>query len=124
MLAEPQGYVRLFVDEGVPMLSLLRLVLSRWKGRGGVGYVRQLLTVLQAEHPEQAGQLPSRQVPLSKRERIILRGLAAGRSTAQMAADLVLSPNTIKTQVSSLYRKLNVHNRQQVLAEALRLHLL
>src|SRR5262249_21778826 len=59
MLAEPEGYVRLFVDEGIPMLSLLRLTLSRWKGQHGAGYVRRLLTILEAEHPEQAGQLPS-----------------------------------------------------------------
>jgi LuxR family maltose regulon positive regulatory protein len=122
-LAEPQGYVRLFVDEGVPMMSLLRLVLSRWKGRHGARYVRQLLTILEAEHPQQAGQLPSLMVPLSGRERTILRLLAAGRSTAEMAAELVVSPNTIKAQVSSLYRKLNVHSREEALAEAMRLHL-
>jgi LuxR family transcriptional regulator, maltose regulon positive regulatory protein len=124
LLAEPESYVRLFVDEGVPMLSLLRLVQSRWKGRRGAGYVRQLLTILEAEHPEQAGQLPSLVVPLSGRERTILRLLAAGRSIAEMAAELVVSPNTIKAQVSSLYRKLNVHSREEALAEAVRLHLL
>jgi ATP/maltotriose-dependent transcriptional regulator MalT len=119
---EPEGYVRLFVDEGVPMLGLLRLVLSRWKGRGSASYVRQLLSILQAEHPQQAEQLPSLSVPLSPRERLILRGLSAGRSTTEMSAELVVSPNTIKAQVSSLYRKLNVHSREE--AEAMRLHLL
>lgn len=123
-LAEPEGYVRLFVDEGVPMLSLLRLVFSRWQGRRRVSYVRQLLSVLQAEHPEQAEPLPTLSVPLSQRERLILRELAAGHSTAEMAAELVVSPNTIKTQISSLYRKLNVHSREEALAEAMRLHLL
>ena len=124
VLAEPEGYVRLFVDEGVPLLPLLRLVLSRWKGRGGTSYVRKLMTSLEAEHPELAGPLASLVVPLSGRERTILRLLAAGRSTAEMAAELVVSPNTIKAQVSSLYRKLNVHSRQQACAEAVRLHLL
>ena len=124
VLAEPQGYVRLFVDEGVPMASLLRLMLSRWKGKSGATYVRQLLSVLEAEHPEQAGPLASLLVPLSGRERTILRGLAAGRSTAEMAADLVVSANTIKTQVSSLYHKLNAHSREEALASALHLHLL
>jgi LuxR family transcriptional regulator, maltose regulon positive regulatory protein len=123
-LAEPEGYVRLFVDEGVPMLSLLRLVLARWKGKHGAGYVRRLLTILEAEHPQQAEPLAGLQVPLSKRERLILRELAAGHSTTEMATDLVVSPNTIKAQVSSLYRKLNVHNRQEALAEAVRLHML
>src|SRR2546429_7878861 len=122
-LAEPEGYVRLFVDEGVPMLRLLRLMLARWKGRHGTGYMSQLLSVLEAEHPQQAESLAGLQVPLSRRERLILRELAAGHTTTEMAAQPVASPNTIKAQVSSLYRKLNVHNRQQVLAEALRLHL-
>jgi LuxR family maltose regulon positive regulatory protein len=124
VLAQPEGYVRLFVDEGVPMATLLRLVLSRWKGQHGPGYVRRLLTILEAEHPEQQALVPSLLVPLSSRERTILRGLAAGRSTAEMAAELVVSPNTIKTQVSSLYRKLNAHSREEALVEAIRLHLL
>jgi LuxR family maltose regulon positive regulatory protein len=125
MLAEPEGYVRLFVDEGVPMLTLLRLMLSRRKkGRRGADYVHQLLGVLQAEHPEQAEPLAFQRVPLSQRERLILRGLAQGHSTAQLAADLVVSPNTIKAQRSHLYRKLNVHSRQQALDEAVRLRLL
>jgi LuxR family maltose regulon positive regulatory protein len=124
VLAEPEGYVRLFVDEGVPMASLLRLVLSRWKGKHGARYVRQLLTVLEAEHPEQAGVVPTLLAPLSGRERTILHLLAAGRSSPQMASELVVSLNTIKSQVSSLYRKLNVHSREGALAEASRLHLL
>jgi LuxR family maltose regulon positive regulatory protein len=124
VLAEPQSYVRLFVDEGVPMLSLLRLALTRGPGKPGARYVRRLLSVLQAEHPEQAGPLADLPVPLSGRERTILRGLSAGRTTAEMAAELVVSANTIKTQVSSLYHKLNVHSREEALAEATRLHLL
>lgn len=123
-LAEPEGYVRLFVDEGVPMLSLLRLVLVRRKGQHRASYVRRLLSVLEAEHPEQAEPLAGLQVPLSRRERLILRELAVGHTTTEMAAGLVVSPNTIKAQVSSLYRKLNAHSRQQALAEAVRLHLL
>jgi len=123
-MAEPEGYVRLFVDEGVPMLNLLRQVAFRGRGKYGDSYVRRLLGVLQAEHPEQAGPLPGLLVPLSGRERTILRLLAAGRSTAEMADELVVSANTIKAQLSSLYRKLNVHSREQALSEAVRLHVL
>ena len=49
---------------------------------------------------------------------------AAGRSTAEMADELVVSANTIKTQVIGLYHKLNVHSREEAIAEATRLHLL
>jgi len=93
-LAEPEGYVRLFVDEGVPMLNLLRLVLSSGRGRHGARYARRLLSVLEAEHPEQVEQFAGLLVPLSGRERTLLRLLAAGRSTAEMAAELVVSANT------------------------------
>src|SRR5436309_15569762 len=123
-LAEPEGYVRLFVDEGVPMLSLLRLALARGPGKPWARYARRLLSVLEAEHPEQVEQLAGLLVPLSGRERTLLRLLAAGRSTAEMADELVVSANTIKTQVSGLYHKLNVHSREEAIAEATRLHLL
>jgi LuxR family transcriptional regulator, maltose regulon positive regulatory protein len=106
------------------MLNLLRLALARWPGKPGTRYVRRLLSVLEAEHLEQAGCLPSMLVQLSGRERTILRWLAAGRSTTEMADELVVSPNTIKAHVSSLYRKLNVHSREEALTEAVRLHLL
>jgi ATP/maltotriose-dependent transcriptional regulator MalT/predicted ATPase len=68
VLAEPQGYVRLFVDEGAPMLSLLRQVAARWIGTHGAGYVRRLLSVLETEHPEQAEPLPSLQMPVRQRD--------------------------------------------------------
>jgi LuxR family transcriptional regulator, maltose regulon positive regulatory protein len=122
-LAEPEGYVRLFADEGLPMADLLHLVLSREKNKSRVSYVRKLLNILQAEHPEQANAHSSLLEPLSRRERTILHLLAAGYSTRQMAAELVVSPNTIKTQVNSLYRKLGVHSREEAIAEATRLHL-
>ena len=123
-LAEPEGYVRLFVAEGVPMLRLLRQVVSRGSGTHRARYARQLLRVLEVERPEQAGVLPSLLVPLTGRERILLRLLAAGRSTAEMADELVVSTNTIKAQRSQLYRKLNVQSREEALAEAARLGLL
>lgn len=95
-LAEPEGYVRLFVDEGVPMVGLLRRVLGRWKGRRGTSYVRQLLSLLEGEHPEQAGQFPVLPVPLSQRERLLLRHLSAGHSVSELAAELVVSPTPSK----------------------------
>jgi len=116
--------VRLFVDEGVPMMSLLRLALARGPDKPWARYARRLLSVLEAEHPEQVEQLAGLLVPLSGRERTLLRLLAAGRSTAEMADELVVSANTIKTQVSGLYHKLNVHSREEAIAEATRLHLL
>jgi LuxR family maltose regulon positive regulatory protein len=123
-LAEPEGYVRLFVDEGLPMAGLLHLVLSRAQSTSRASYVRRLLNVLQAEQSAQAHALPLLLEPLSGRERTVLRLLAQGRSTPQMAAELVVSASTIKTQISSLYHKLNVHSREEAIVEAVRLQLL
>lgn len=118
-VAEPAGYVRLFVDEGPPMATLLRVVQARWKGRRSAGYVGRLLSLIHSEH-EQPGERVPRQAALSGRERAVVRLLAAGRTVEEIAAELVVSPNTIKTQISSLYRKLDVHSREAALAEAAR----
>jgi LuxR family maltose regulon positive regulatory protein len=56
--------------------------------------------------------------PLSQRERKVLRLLAAGLSNPEIADELVVSLNTVKTQVSSIYRKLNVTNRKEAIAAA------
>lgn len=62
--------------------------------------------------------------PLTPRERTVLRLLVAGNTYGEMARHLVVSPNTIKTQVSSIYRKLGVSRRTAAIGVAERLHLL
>lgn len=56
--------------------------------------------------------------PLTARERKVLRGLSAGLSNAEIAASLVVSINTVKTQARSIYRKLNVKNRHEAVVTA------
>lgn len=63
-------------------------------------------------------------VAISPRESAVLGALGQGRTLAETAAHLVVSPNTVKTQVRSLYTKLGVHTRQDLLLEARRLGLL
>jgi LuxR family maltose regulon positive regulatory protein len=62
--------------------------------------------------------------PLSRQELRVLRLLVTGQTYTEMAAVLVVSPNTIKTQVSSIYRKLGVSRRAEAIAVTTRLHLL
>jgi LuxR family maltose regulon positive regulatory protein len=128
MQAEPEGYVRLFVDEGAPLAALLQQVLAHWKAHRSASYVRSLLQASEQQgHPAPAQARHQSQGaldPLSQRERTVLGLLAAGLSTPEMAEELVVSPNTIKTQISSLYRKLNVSNRKEAIAMAQRWHLL
>jgi LuxR family maltose regulon positive regulatory protein len=128
MQAEPEGYVRLFVDEGAPLAALLQQVLAHWKAHRSASYVRSLLQASEQQgHPAPAQARHQSQGaldPLSQRERTVLGLLAAGLSTPEMAEELVVSPNTIKTQISSLYRKLNASNRKEAIAMAQRWHLL
>ena len=132
LLAEPEGYVRLFVDEGAPMAALLNMLLTRWKNKRGTDYIHRLLALLEADSPKPSSlphttpipELPVLLEPLSTRERKVLRLLMAGLSNPEIANELVVSLNTIKTQVQSLYRKLQVSSRQEAIATAERLHLL
>jgi LuxR family maltose regulon positive regulatory protein len=124
LLASPEGYVRMFVDEGLPMAALLHMVLSRWKGKTGADYVHKLLSVSQADQPAQDSLSPATShrepllEPLTDRERKVLRRLSAGLSNAEIAAELVVSINTIRTQARSIYHKLNVKNRHEAVALA------
>lgn len=69
-------------------------------------------------------QAVQRMHPLSQREREVLRWLVAGQRNSQIAERLQLSQETVKSHVSSLFRKLGVTNRQQAALQALRLELL
>lgn len=132
LFAEPEGYVRLFVDEGSQMATLLRMLLTHWKSKRGADYTRRLLAALEtgASKPSsssrtaQISELPVLLEPLSPRERKVLRLLVAGLSNPEIADELVVSLNTVKTQVQSLYRKLQVSNRQEAIATVERLQLL
>ena len=124
-LAEPEGYVRLFVDEGAPLSTLLRQAYAR-----GItpSYVVSLLSVL---NPQQASERslssprPSPLIePLTEREREVLRLLMAGASNGEMAHRLVLSVETVKKHVANLYGKLGVHSRAQAIGRARALDLL
>ena len=83
-----------------------------------------------ADQPESQSELTLAEgqralpAPLSRQERRVLRLLVAGQTYAEMAQALVVSPNTIKSQVSSIYRKLDARNRLEAAAAAQRLHLL
>jgi LuxR family transcriptional regulator, maltose regulon positive regulatory protein len=78
----------------------------------------QILSPTSAEVQRQRGE------PLSRQEQRVLQRLCAGQTYAEIAEALVVSPNTVKTQVSSIYRKLGVSRRAEAIARTSRLHLL
>jgi LuxR family maltose regulon positive regulatory protein len=129
-LAEPEGYMRTFVDLGPPMRELLPVV-----ARQGVAsdYVSRLLaafsTVEPAFVPSPAVPQERREIggpvePLGDRERQVLRLLAARLSYREIAEELYLSLNTIKWYVKTIYGKLGVNRRSQAVSRARELGLL
>lgn len=123
MLAEPEGYIRLFADEGLPMVALLRQAYGI-----APDYVATLLQAC-GEPSERSSLLhaprPSPLVePLTEREREVLRLLAAGASNREIAHRLVVSVGTAKKHVSNICGKLGAASRTQALARAREFHIL
>jgi LuxR family maltose regulon positive regulatory protein len=117
-LAEPEGYVRVFVGEGAPMGALLRQAAAR-----GIrlDYVGKLLAALEGEmHRRGMTELIE---PLSEREMEVLRLLTTPLSTPEIAEELYLSVHTVRSHVRSIYRKLNVHKRMEAIQRAKELDL-
>ena len=120
-LAEPDGYMRLFLDEGPSMVALLQKA-----QRHGLapGYVEKLLKAVEKPRATAAPQPCSLPEPLTARERDVLRLLLEGMSNREIAHHLVVSVNTVKKHVRNICGKLNVPGRTQAIAKAQRLHLL
>ena len=133
-LAEPEGFVRVFVDEGLPMAALLERVIRKPRDDGSyIGapdvYAGRLLEhfALQAADSGNGGPRIGRAPglePLSGREVEVLELVAAGRSNAEIAGELYLSVGTVKAHVHHIFGKLLVRNRSQAVARARELRLL
>ena len=122
-LGEPEGYARVFLDEGEPMrfmISDLRLKIVK---TNLANYAGKLLTAFPTAPiaDRKSEILPD---PLSDRELEVLRLIAVGMSNAEIAQKLVVATGTVKAHVASIYRKLDVHSRTQALASAKELGLL
>jgi LuxR family maltose regulon positive regulatory protein len=125
-LAEPEGYVRVFVDEGRPMAQLL----SEAAARGIMpDYTAKLLAVLESEeHKSEEGshRFPTESVvgPLSQRELEVLRLIAQGLSNREISQRLFLALITVKGHNRNIFRKLQVRRRTEAIARARELGLL
>ena len=125
-IAEPDGYMRTFVDEGPPMAALLYQALKE-----GVmpDYVGRLLAVFPADEPVANSspdspeplrvKSPEEQLvePLSEREFEVLQLMAGGASNKKIAEALTIAVTTAKKHVSNIIRKLGVDNRTQAVAK-------
>jgi LuxR family maltose regulon positive regulatory protein len=127
VLAQPEGYVRVFVDAGEAMAELLRSALAQ---QILPDYVSGLLASFgTAGGRDGSMALRGTRVrpvvePVTGRELEVLRLLAGGASNKQIADELVLVTGTVKAHLLNIYRKLDVHNRTQAVARARELGLL
>jgi LuxR family maltose regulon positive regulatory protein len=149
-LAEPEGYVRVFVGEGPPVVALLRLLAGRWPAGS---YVLRLVAAAGASRPAvpaspaSAAHVPAPRTvsapgppapaatvdqtaaavvvdPLSERELQVLRLLATDLNGPEVARRLVVSVNTLRTHTRNIYAKLGVNSRRAAIRRAGELHLL
>ena len=127
-LAEPEGYIRMFLDEGPPMAQLLREAAAR---KIMPDYTGQLLAGFEAEQPMSIGESPlpdgrgpsspaSQPLiePLSEREREVLRLLGTELNGPEMARQLMVSLSTLRTHTQNIYTKLGVNNRRAAVRRA------
>lgn len=122
-LAEPEGYVRMFLDEGASMEQLLREAARR-----GIlpGYTDRLLSAFDAERPMSADESPLLKTPasqpliepLTERELELLRLFKTELSGPEIARELVIGLSTVRTHTKSIYSKLNVNSRRAAVKRA------
>ncbi len=129
MLAEPEGYIRIFLDEGADMAQLLREAV-----RLGImpSFTGNLLAACGVEEQARPGDTPALAVspsqplvePLSRRELEILGLLQTELSVPEIASELVIAASTVRTHTKSIFSKLNVNNRRAAVKRAAELNLI
>lgn len=118
VLAEPEGHARVFLDEGAPMASLLEAA-----ARHGTA-ADQARRLLASDHPPEECLTPTTPRsddlvdPLSERELDVLRLLRSELSGPDIARELVVSLNTVRTHTKNIYAKLGVNNRRAAVRRA------
>jgi LuxR family maltose regulon positive regulatory protein len=135
ILAEPEGYIRIFVDEGEPMAILLQQAAAH--GLAST-YVSKLLTAFNdlrltiddlrlSEQPQtenSKSKIQNLVEPLSQRELELLRLVADGQSNQEIAQELFVAIGTVKKHLNNIFSKLDVSSRTQAIARARELDLL
>ena len=131
-LAAPQGYIRVFVDEGEAMASLLGQFVatpSSWiDGSLPAEHIGRLARAFEGHrsHDPTSGAVTFQNLvlPLTDREIEVLRQIATGKQNKEIASELYVSLNTVKKHVTHVFDKLGVTNRTAAIARARELELL
>jgi LuxR family maltose regulon positive regulatory protein len=138
-LAEPEGYVRIFVDEGQPMAGLLRRIEANDRTVRMKVYILRLLSAFEMHKENEPEVRPAKDIladpgfrpaknmlveHLSERELEVLRLLRSELSGPEIARQLIVSLNTVRTHTQNIYAKLGVNNRRAAVRRAEELNLL
>jgi LuxR family maltose regulon positive regulatory protein len=119
-LARPEGFVRTFVDEGPEVTRLLR----RLAGADHSAYIATLVAAGEQPHHPAAALSLELVEPLSEREQEVLRYLPTRLNNQEVAGELYVSLNTVKTHLKSIYRKLDAGSRSEAVVKARAMQLL
>jgi len=122
--AEPEGYVRIFVERGTPMRKLLLMAASQ-----GVHteYINRLLSAFQISETSKRSAIPKIRSktqslallePLSESELNVLRLLDSSMSSIEISRELYVSVNTVRTHIRNIYAKMDVHGRIEAIQKA------
>jgi LuxR family maltose regulon positive regulatory protein len=120
-LAAPEGFMRVFLDEGAALADLLASYVARHPPSRERTHALKVLNAF--GRVVEPSVLPVGEM-LSPRELDVMRLLATGRSNEAIAQELVVARSTVKWHVAQIYRKLDVTGRVQAVARARELHLL
>ena len=151
-LAEPEGFISVFVEEGAPIAEALAILLDEGRldgaapagalqaGRARAGMAHRILDASSQTQPAAvagnehcaglvsssllAGEAVQPVEPLTERELDVLRLMAEGLTYREIAAKLLISVNTVRSHVKAAYGKLNVNNRTKAIEAATLLRLL
>jgi LuxR family maltose regulon positive regulatory protein len=119
-LAEPEGHIRLFVDEGAPMISLLTLLLTKRPSSISTDAINVILSAF----PQSAITNVPYGGALTDSELRALRLLATEREISEIAEELSVSISTVRTYAKRIYSKLDAHSRAEAVYRARELKLL
>ena len=141
-LGEPEGFRRIYLDEGLRLLDLLLQCRSAQPDQSyhlpSLSFIDELIKTIQSESDvRQLTQLSTKQpvssiltketeglIPLSAREMDVLTLIAEGKSNQEISAQLYLALNTVKRHAYNIYTKLEVKNRTQAVSKARQLGLI
>jgi LuxR family maltose regulon positive regulatory protein len=128
-MAEPEGYVRVLLDEGQPM----QMLLAQWLAHASAGPLRDYAIRLHSQFAEplvvtaaQEKASPASNLiePLSQRELQVLHLVALGRTNQEIARELIVALGTVKAHIHNIYGKLDVARRTEAVARARQLGIL